>query len=211
MDRNEISESERNDLQKVIKTMEQTQQSLNEMIADKEELINNQRKVIDELQSKSDLSITSEDLKEVRDIVAIKETEVSSCQDEIQRLKQIVAESESNVARDAEIASKLQAEKDKNVALEKRLDDQITITNKTEMALKTQEKLTAAKVDLIENLKATISQGQAPSCSEQGEEGQNLTSNINRTPVSQIQDVDGTRNRGMLGMPQKYMFAWRYP
>ena len=39
-DRNEIFESERNDLQKVIKTMEQTQQSLNEMIADKEELTN---------------------------------------------------------------------------------------------------------------------------------------------------------------------------
>ena len=184
-------EDERNDLKKVITTMEQTQQSLSETIADKEELINNQRKVIDELKTKADMSTSPEDLKEVRDIVAVKEAEVSSCQDEIQRLKLVVAESENNNVKQAEIALQLQAEKDKIEAVQRRLDDQITITNKTEMALKTQEKLTAAKVDLIENLKAKISQGETPSCSERTDEGQNLTSNINRTSVNQIQDGDG--------------------
>ena len=190
-DRSRKSEDERNDLQKIITTMEETQKSLSETIADKEELISNQRKVIDELKTKADMSTSPEDLKEVRDIVAIKEAEVSSCQNEIQRLKKVVAELENHDVKQAEIASQLQAEKDKNEALQRRLDDQITITSKTEMALKTQEKLTAAKVDLIENLKTKIFQGKTPSCSEQTDEGQNLTSNINRTSVSQIQDGDG--------------------
>ena len=177
--------------QKVITTLEQTQQSLNEVLADKDELIDFQKKKIEGLKENAVSETASEDLKEVRDIIAIKDAEVLSSQEEIQRLKQQIAQLNSNNAED--ISTQLLSAKAENDTLVKKLEDQITITAKTELALKAQERLIASKVELIENLKQTTPQQSPSSSKSRKNEKHNLTSDNTASTNNQ----DGEKSPGM--------------
>ena len=67
---------------RVISKMEQTEKSLNSLLADRDEMIENQKKIL--AQTRADSAETDmADLKEVRNIISIKEAELTSCQDEI--------------------------------------------------------------------------------------------------------------------------------
>ena len=119
---------------RVIASMEKAQKSLNDLVDDKDELIESQKAIIQGFRNNSNLDTTAADLKEVREIMAIKQAELSSCQ----------------------------------------------------VQLKTQEKLTASKVDLIENLKLMISQlNLSPSCTSSSKGEDNLTSEAESTSDKQ--------------------------
>ena len=162
----------------IIARMEQAQKTFNDLVSDKDEMIENQKMIINKFQADNDSDTTAADLKEVRDIVSIKEAELSSCQDEVRRLKLKISQSENSGSDN--LKNQLQSTLEANDALDKKLLNQIAITKKTEHALETQQKLTASKVDLIENLKQLMISQSQPSCPSR-KEGNNLTSSTDRS------------------------------
>ena len=78
-----------------------------------------------------------------------------------------------------ELTQQLECEEKLNLELAKKLEDQIVITNKTELVFNTQEKLVNSKKEIIENLKIIITQqknGTFCCCKEDG-----MTSNLEST------------------------------
>ena len=137
----------------IIRSMEVVHKTLQDLIIDKDEVIDSQKVVIENFLKNSDPD-TEKYLKEAKNVIAWKEAEIVNCQKEIKRMEDIYQRNEDS----NELMRQLKNEKEVKKNLIKQLDDQLLITQKTELAFKTQEQLIRAKSEIIDNLKTIISQ-----------------------------------------------------
>ena len=153
---------------KIIERAEANQKILNDLILDRNEMIESQKTIIES--TKADLQKMNEDLHDSRNLWALKEEELKQCRNELQ-----IASDKNHESLGTESISQL---KETNDTLLKKLNDQKTLTMKTELAFETQDKLIASKCELIESLKMQLSHNkESPSCYESEGGGEtNLTS-----------------------------------
>ena len=164
------------DKMKIIKTLEAGQKALNDLVEDRNVVINSQKTILDN--DKIELSDIKEKLIEAKKLNEVKERDVADMKEKIAALESTGNGSQNAIKKlEEELGN---AESNKQILM-KKLEDQISLTKKAEIAFDTQEKLTLSKCEVIENLKMIISQKEkTPSClptqQTQGEQG-NLTSN----------------------------------
>ena len=87
-------QEELKDKEGVIRSMETAQNTLNELLTDKDEIIENQKMIIGGLQRDKD---QEQQLKEARNIIALKEAEISSCRDKLKQFEETTNESNMEV------------------------------------------------------------------------------------------------------------------
>lgn len=134
----------------IIGSMEKSQTTLCDLIEDKDELIATQKTIIKGLISERDTNIVK--LEEAENIITLKDAELIQCQSKLSCL------AENTTAADQSNVYQVEVERKKNENLDRKLQDQILITQKYELAFNTQEKLVISKNELIENLKEIIAQ-----------------------------------------------------
>ena len=122
----------------VIKSMELSQSKLNDLLQDKSVVIQSQNVIIENLRN----SVNS---KEESVELTAKKAEVTKLKEQIHQIT---------------------LEKDNNANLNNKLRDQVTITKKTELTVKTLEEVVNTKIMIIENLQSIIVQlkESPPSC-----------------------------------------------
>ena len=125
----------------VIKSMNLSQTKLNELINDKNAVIESQSLIIEGMRHKS------ESIKELEEI----KCKLSEKESEISKLK-IYLEKTQDPGDVETLIRQIKMERETNTHLTKRIEDQIVITEKTESTLKALEDLVATKSLLIENL-----------------------------------------------------------
>ena len=171
----------------VIKSMEMAHNTMRYLIEDKNDVIESQKQIIKDIQNDTDTdrdSIRSK-LEEARDIIVQKDIVLDKCNEEIAS----VEESLSSVGdrKMEHLTHQLESERQLNQDMVKKLEDQVIITNKTELAFSTQTNLVNAKNDIIQNLKIIIAQHkkEAGSCL-QLHEG-DLTSHLEANSPSNLE------------------------
>ena len=128
--------------------METAQRTFNDLIADKDGLINSQKEVIAGMQIEFDANRRK--LREAQGVKTSMGNEIEGLQGEIINLN------EQNVGNKhrphtKHLHQQIEVEREKNEELMRRLDDQILITSKTELAFDTQKSLLNAKNEIIKN------------------------------------------------------------
>ena len=129
----------------MIKNMDKAHKTLIELVHAKDVIIENQKVIIDKAKENED---QVSDLKDARDIIALKEIELADC---LEQLKVLQEQSSGNFADE-----ELNSLKERNLELTKIINDQKLLIEKAELAFDTQEKLTVAKCEIIDNLKTII-------------------------------------------------------
>ncbi len=149
---------------KIIERAETSQKMMEDLVRDRNEMIESQRIIINN--TKAELEELKEDLRESRNIIGSKEEEINECRNELH----------TSIEKNRE-----HIESHDNELILKKLEDLTTLNEKTELAYEVQNKLINSKCELIESLKMQISENkQPPSCSRSGSREQNnLTSQIN--------------------------------
>lgn len=142
----------------VIKSMETAQVTLNKLIDDRNEFIKNQKTIIDSFNN-SDIHTVEEDLKEARKVITLKNDELEKCR--------AIQSKATNEDQTSLIGKLEQTEKEKDMLCRK-LDDQMIITQKAELAFTTLEKLVSSKNENIDSLKTIISQRCPPDVKSNG-------------------------------------------
>ena len=142
-----ILREEIKDKVKIIARAEANQEKLNDLVKDKDEIIDSQRKIIEN--TGLELKETREALLDSRVVLEAKENDLSKYRMELQ-LSMERNPSDTGL-------------KDANNTLIQKLEDQNTLIKKTELAYETQEKLLSTKCEIIESLKRQISEG-TPFC-----------------------------------------------
>ena len=174
---------------KIIKSLEAGQQTLNDLVEDRDTVVKSQKTIIENIKIES--GEIKDDLNETRKIVAIKEKEIAD-------IKSVLAELESAGCGKQETVKELMAKAEntevENQILKKKLDDQTSLTKKAELAFNTQEKLTLSKCEVIENLKTIISQSKSTPTFFPGKETQinHVTSNV--SDQTETKENGGSKN-----------------
>ena len=151
---------------KNLEILQKNQKTLNDLLNDKDEIIESQTKIIES--TEVELKETHKALLDSRVVLESKENELSKYLVELQLSKD---KNPSDTGL-----------KEANETLLKKLEDQNTLIEKTENAFKTQEKLLSTKCELIEGLKKQLSQ-KTPSC------GNIVNSEVTADLTSQIDQV----------------------
>ena len=120
-------------------------------------MIKSQKTIIAGLQKNNDSVSNEDDLIEARKTITLKETEISKYLKELERVKTEKSNEESDDQMIV-LNAKLQSLEEDNETFKKRLEDQITIRQKTELAFETQGKLIESKTEIINNLKTIAAQ-----------------------------------------------------
>ena len=155
---NKETQKLRNELEskfQVIKSMETAHRTFNDLITDKDGLINSQKEVIAGMQIEFDDNRCK--LLEAQGVITSMGNDINGLQEEINNLnEQNVGSKHSH--HNIHLHQQIEVEREKNEELKRRLDDQIVITRKTELAFDTQNSLLNAKDEIIENQKIIIGQ-----------------------------------------------------
>ena len=129
--------------------MEMAHNTMRDLIENKNDVIESQKQIIKGIQNDTDTDTdsTRSKLEEARDIIVQKDIVLDKCNEEIASL----VESLSSVGdrKMEHLTHQLESERQLNQDMAKKLEDQVIITNKTELAFSTQTDLVNAKNDII--------------------------------------------------------------
>ena len=155
----------------VIKSMEMAQNTLRELIDDKDETIRSQKQ-IEGIQNDIDTDTDNTRLKleEACEIITGEEMAILS-----------VSHSAVGDSQVVELTQQLESERQNKLVLAKKLEKQGLITKATELAFSNQTELINAKNEIIQNFKIIISQHKKNACSCQPLNEGDLTSHLEPT------------------------------
>ena len=163
----------------IITSMEASQKTMSDLLADKNAVIESQRLIIDGIKSEC-VAECARNLKELENNLQQRNEEITGLKDELKRLEKSSPDDEYE-----QLLRQVHMERETNALLTSKLEDQRTITQKTEYALQKLEELVSTKSMLIENLQSVISceketQKSQPSCPRCDSTERNLTSQPKR-------------------------------
>ena len=151
----------------IIKSMEAAQLTLQELICDKDALIESQNVIIESLQTNTKNDTGSADLRleDANVTIAQINTELDVCKKELALLKKNDNKNKNGEDKVNELTCLIKEERQRNSELLRKIGDQVKLCRSIELAFDTQGKQIGAKNDIITNLKSIISQKQTTSCS----------------------------------------------
>ena len=165
----------------IITSMEASQKTMSDLLSDKNAVIESQRLIIDGMKNKC-VAECSGKLKELENNLQQRNEEIIGLKDEVKRLEKSAPDEEYE-----QLMRQVHMERETNAILSSKLEDQKTITQKTEFALEKLEELVSTKSMLIENLQSVIlcekekdMQKSQPSCPHCDSAERNLTSQRTR-------------------------------
>ena len=143
----------------VIRSIEVAHNTLRDLINNKDELIQSQKTIIEGIQKDVE---TLNERDNAEDIIASKDLQLEKCKNEIVSLRRNSTSTSNHELE--ELGRQLELERQINREMDKKLEDQTVIVNKTELAFDAKTELVNSKNDIIENFKTIVEQYKKEPC-----------------------------------------------